>query len=208
MTSTSSWPYWYAAVSSATRAEAVDHYLDIHLLPDPEFAPAQLMNALFAKLHRTLALQESTDIGISFPRAANRRSGLGSHLRLHGSLPGLKRLAELSWLSGMRDHTQLSDILPVPASAHHVAVRRVQAKSSPERLRRRQMKRKGWTVEEARAAIPDSAAETLQLPFLTIHSTSTDQTFRLFIDQHPVDHAQPGSFNGYGLSASASLPRF
>ncbi len=35
----------------------MNHYLDLHLLPDPEFSAAQLMSALFAKLHRALVAQ-------------------------------------------------------------------------------------------------------------------------------------------------------
>lgn len=186
----------------------MDHYLDIRLLPDPEFAPPQLMNALFAKLHRILAELDSNDIGISFPATGKGSTGLGNHLRLHGSVTALQRLIAQPWLSGMRDHAQVGELSAVPASASHGAVRRVQAKSNPERLRRRQMKRKGWSAEEASAAIPDSAAETLKLPFLTIRSVSTGQTFRLFIDQHPIDQARLGTFNAYGLSPTASLPLF
>jgi CRISPR-associated endonuclease Csy4 len=32
----------------------VDHFLDIRVLPDPEFGEEMLMAALFAKLHRAL----------------------------------------------------------------------------------------------------------------------------------------------------------
>ena len=190
------------------QAKAVDHYLDIHLLPDPEFAPTQLINALFAKLHRALVQLQSTNIGISFPDQRKGQAGLGNRLRLHGTAGALQQLMTQPWLSGMRDHTQIGSPAAVPSSATAIVVRRVQAKSSPERLRRRQMKRKGWTTEQARDAIPDSAAETLKLPFLTLRSQSTGQTFRLFIDQHPVENARPGTFNTYGLSTTASLPTF
>ncbi|MDE1894765.1 MAG: type I-F CRISPR-associated endoribonuclease Cas6/Csy4 [Pseudomonas sp.] len=186
----------------------MDHYLDIRLLSDPEFAPPQLMSALFAKLHRALAQLDSSDIGISFPAAGKGSAWLGNQLRLHGSLPALQRLMEQPWLSGMRDHAQCGELSAVPDSAGHMVVRRIQAKSNPERLRRRQMKRKGWSAEEARAAIPDSVAETLKLPFLNARSVSTGQSFRLFIDQHPIDQPATGTFNAYGLSTSASLPRF
>lgn len=189
------------------RAEPMDHYLDIQLLPDPEFVQAQLMSALFAKLHRLLAQEQRNDIGVSFPDT-KAKVGLGQRLRLHGSSATLEWLLGEPWLSGMRDHVALGAVSPVPDSAGHLAVRRVQAKSSPERLRRRQMKRKGWSEEQARAAIPDSVAEMLALPFVAIRSTSTGQAFRLFIDQHPVDRAQSGTFNAYGLSTSASLPQF
>lgn len=184
----------------------MDHYQDIQLLADPEFGAPQLMNALFAKLHRTLVQRQSEDIGVSFPGL--HRKGTGTVLRLHGSTSALQALSEQPWLAGMRDHVTVADIAEVPATAGHQVVRRVQAKSNPERLRRRQMKRQGWTAEQALAAIPDHVAETLKLPFLTIRSQSTGQTFHLFIDQHTVDQPMPGKFNAYGLSTSASLPQF
>ncbi len=186
----------------------MDHYLDIRLLPDPEFAPAQLMNALFAKLHRVLAQLDSNQIGISFPEAGRVNTALGSCLRLHGSEQALQHLMAQAWLTGMRDYVQAGHAASVPTSAGRQVVRRVQAKSSPERLRRRQMKRKGWSLAEAREAIPDSAAETLKLPFLIVRSLSTEQTFRLFVDQKPADRAIEGVFNAYGFSVTATLPRF
>lgn len=184
----------------------MDHYQDIQLLPDPEFGAPQLMSALFAKLHRALVQRQSQDIGVSFPGL--HRKGAGTVLRLHGSMSALQALSDQPWLPGMRDHVTVAGIAEVPANAGHQVVRRMQAKSNPERLRRRQIKRKGWSTEQARAAIPDHVVETLKLPFLTIHSQSTGQTFLLFIDQHPVDQALSGPFNAYGLSASASLPKF
>ncbi len=48
----------------------MDHFLDIRVLPDPEFTEEMLMSALFAKLHRTLGARGTGDIGISFPLVA------------------------------------------------------------------------------------------------------------------------------------------
>ena len=186
----------------------MDYYLDIRLRPDPEFSPQHLLNALFAKLHRVLAESRASDIGISFPNAAVGTKGLGACLRLHGSMPGLTRLMAQSWLSGMGDLVDVCDLCPVPATATPFAIRRVQVKSSPERLRRRQMKRKGWTMEQAREAIPDSSAQTSSLPFLSLSSRSTGQRFRLFIRQIPVERHSEGDFNSYGLSTTATLPMF
>ena len=127
------------------RVEAMDHYLDIQLLPDPEFSTPHLMNALFAKLHRILGARGSDDIGVSFPSVGGTVVGLGNCLRLHGSEQALRHLMAQRWLTGMRDHVRCGEVTLVPASAGRLTVRRVQAKSNPERLRRRQMKRKGWT---------------------------------------------------------------
>ncbi len=186
----------------------MDHYLDLRLRADPEFPQHQLMDALFARLHRALVQLDSTGIGLSFPDVRGLRGGLGARMRLHGTVAALEPLASLSWLVGMRDHVEVASVLEVPASASWISVRRIQAKSNVDRLRRRQMKRKGWTAEEAAAALPDSAAEMLDLPFLTVRSTSTGQTFRLFVHQQPAAVQQLGSFNAYGFSIEATLPRF
>lgn len=44
----------------------MDHYLEIRVLPDPEFSSEMLMAALFAKLHRVLGARGQGDIGVSF----------------------------------------------------------------------------------------------------------------------------------------------
>lgn len=187
----------------------MDHYLDIHLRPDPEFPSPQLMGALFAKLHRALVALLEESIGISFPALDEQRPWLGEHLRLHGTCAALDRLMAQPWLRGMRDHLRLGELLAVPTDARHRQVRRVQVKSSPERLRRRQIRRHGFSEEEARQRIPDSAARTLDLPYLHLRSQSSGQSFRLFIRHAPVQDAPvAGRFNRYGLSDSATVPWF
>ncbi len=186
----------------------MDHYVDIRLRPDPEFTAAHLMNALFAKLHRALVQLGSSDIGVSFPETANGRIGLGTLMRLHGRDQSLRKLMALQWLGSMNDHAHTSDARPVPVTVEYHSVRRVQAKSNPERLRRRQMKRKSWTAEQAIQAIPDSATETLHLPYLTVRSQSTGQSFRLFVSQRRVASESSGEFSTYGFSATATLPQF
>ena len=190
-------------------AMAVSHYLDITLRPDPEFSPAHLLNALYAKLHRALVRMGTGDIGVSFPQLAPQGQHLGRVLRLHGSLDALQRLQALPWLQGMYDHVQSGEAVPVPLHAQHRSVSRVQAKSSPERLRRRQMKRKGLTEAQALEQVPDSARETLSLPYLDLHSSSTGQRFRLFVRHGPLQaHAIDGLFNAYGFSPSTTVPWF
>lgn len=187
----------------------MDHYVDIDVRPDPEFPAHQLMSALYAKLHRALVAQACTRIGVSFPGADLEGSYLGTRLRLHGSLVALSALLESDWLTGMRDHVALTPTLRVPPGAQNRAVKRVQVKSSPERLRRRLMRRHAIDEQEARQRIPDESARFARLPFLQLRSTSTGQTFRLFIDHGPVQPgAAPGGFNAYGLSQGATIPWF
>ena len=187
----------------------MDSYINIQLRPDPEIAAHQLLGALYARLHRALVSQRSTGVAVSFPGYKTQPLSLGTCLRLLGSRVALEELTQNDWLSGMRDHVAVSAPAPVPADAAHRAMRRVQAKSSPERLRRRLIKRHGLDAQQANERIPDSAAEMLHLPFVQLRSNSTGQTFRLFLRLGKAQ-ATPlqGKFNAYGLSPSATTPWF
>ena len=187
----------------------MDRYQDIRLLPDPEFAPQVLLNYLFGRLHKALAGINNRDIGISFPEVAGERPWLGRCLRVHGTAANLDTLQALGWVGHLRDHVSVESMAEVPSGARHRVVRRVQAQSNPERLRRRLMKRKGITYGEARQLIPDSAAQTLALPFVAMCSRSTGQNFRLFVEHGQLrDQPVAGEFNTYGLSAGATVPWF
>lgn len=188
----------------------MDHYVEIRLQPDPEFPVHQLMNALFAKLHRTLVEQGSTDIGVSFPAAGSQAKGMGDRMRLHGPEPALHCCMTQDWLKGMHDHAHCSDLLSVPDGCSQQTVRRVQALGGSDlrRLRKRLMARTNCSAEEAARQVPDAAAERLKLPFLTMRSASTGQTFRVFVQQAAAGQQQDGAFNTYGFSRTATLPHF
>ena len=159
----------------------MDAYLELRLRPDPEFSADLLLNALFAKLHRALVSHGEGRIGVSFPDVHPAAGHLGGRVRLHGQAADLAHLMAQPWLLGMRDHLADFAIAPVPEGALHRIVRRVQAKSSVARQRRRLMRRCGVDAAAAVAAIPDHAAERLTLPCVVLTSRSTQQQFRLFI---------------------------
>jgi CRISPR-associated endonuclease Csy4 len=185
------------------------HYIDIALLPDPEFSDAHLLGALVAKLHRALVQLRSDDIGISFPRYSLHPRSLGGVLRLHGGEAVLLRLMAQPWLQGVRDHVRATEVMPAPLTGTHCVVQRRQFKTNAERLRRRRMRRKGETAEQAAAAIPDGIERRPDLPYVQLRSASTGQPFCLFVDQDtkPAE-AVPGTFNSYGLSLGATVPWF
>ncbi|OGB19951.1 MAG: type I-F CRISPR-associated endoribonuclease Cas6/Csy4 [Burkholderiales bacterium RIFCSPLOWO2_12_67_14] len=187
----------------------MDHYLDIHLLPDPEFAPHQLLAALYAKLHRALVQSAANGVAVSFPGYSESPPRLGTCLRLIGSAPDLEALMTQDWLRGMRDHIKVDAVAVVPADAVQRTLRRVQAKSSPARLRRRQMRRHGFSEVEAVQRVPDSAEERLDLPFVQLASGSTGQNFRLYLRLGaPQQSRSTGTFNTFGLSSTATIPCF
>ena len=184
----------------------MDHYLDIRLLPDPEFKETVLMNAFFGKLHRALVQAGQGEVGISFPRAGKN---LGDTLRLHGNRNALLRLMELEWLKGLKDYSDVSSIQPVPDNCQYRVVKRVQSKSSVERLYRRSVK-KGWmTPDEAKKKVADHKSQLLKQPYVQVKSNSSGQVFRLFVHQGKfVDAPREGTFSAYGLSGDATVPWF
>lgn len=185
------------------------HYIDIHLRPDPDFAASQLLAVLYAKVHRALVRLGSDDLAVCFPGYSEKPLGLGHTLRVLGNSTRLTQLMALNWLNGMADHVRVESVSPVPDDVAYGRLRRAQAKSNPDRLRRRLMKRHNLSSAQAQERVPDSAAEKLRLPFLSLQSSSSGQKFFLFLRlQVPVASASSGTFNAYGLSATATIPWF
>jgi CRISPR-associated endonuclease Csy4 len=184
----------------------VNYYIDIRILPNPDFSDSILMNELFSRLHKALVSFGQGEVGVSFPKV---NKTLGGHLRLHGHQSSLQRLMAAPWIGELKDYVVASDIASIPESVSYRIVKRAQAKSSSERLRRRSV-RKGWlTKEEADLKIVDSTEKTLELPFLKVRSHSTGQLFRLFIEHGPIINTPVAElFSAYGLSPTATIPWF
>ena len=71
------------------------------------------------------------------------------------------------------------------------------------------MRRHAIDVREAHLRIPDESARLANLPFVQLRSTSTGQTFRLFIEHAPAQSSpMAGHFNTFGLSKVATIPLF
>lgn len=185
------------------------HYIDLKVVPNPESGPAQLLGALYDHLHLALVLQRRDSIGISFPGYNPNPRTIGTTLRLHGNLTDLQQLLATNWLEGMRDEVRNTEITAAPVDAPQRTVQRKQFKTSAERLRRRRMRRKGETEEQAKAAIPSSMEHRPTLPYLHLHSRSTRQPFCLFIAMGPIQaEGTPGTFNSHGLSDTTTIPWF
>lgn len=181
----------------------MDYYIDIEVLPDPEFQATTLMNALYAKLHRALVALKSDAIGVTFPAAEKTP---GDNLRLHGRKENLEALMENNWVKGLGDYTAISDLKPVPAEVKQVNVRRVQTKMSAARIRRA-LARKSITEEDAESLLQNRKSP--KLPYLQLRSQSTGQHFPLYFEQKTTDNeATVGIFNTYGFSQTATLPWF
>lgn len=185
------------------------HYVDLTVVPDAETGVAPLMGALYDRLHRALVQQRIDELGVSFPQYSVIPRNLGDTLRLHGSETGLNSFLGSDWLRGLRDHVRSTGVATAPVGVPHRTVGRRQFKSNVERLRRRRMKRKGETAEQAARAIPDSAAEKPTLPYVHLRSLSTGQPYCLFIELGPLrPEPAAGRFNTYGLGEGSTVPWF
>ncbi len=185
------------------------HYLDIKVLANIEFSLKVLMNTLCGKLHRILTQLSKGDIGISFPKYDKSALHLGERLRIHGSQAALQNLMATDWISGMVDHVYISKILAVPNYTKYCIVRRIQTKSNADRIRRRYMRRHNLSEEQVTQLIPNSIEKMLNLPYITYKSGSTNQIFRLFVNQEFVEsNLRANDFNAYGFSQTSSLPFF
>lgn len=189
----------------------MDHYIDIRLRPDPDFPEAMLMGALYNKLHRALFDLEAADVGVSFPKHKHgvRARTLSDHLRLHSTQTRLQQLMRADWLTGMRDHAKVSEVIAVPTNAQHINVARKQFNTGSASRAKRYAKRHNISEDEARTIYAKVAARRIELPFVQINSRSTQQRFSLFIEHSkPHENAVAGAFNHYGLSSNATVPWF
>ncbi len=138
-----------------------------------------LMGALYNKLHRALFDLDANAIGVSFPLCKHgvRARTLGGHLRLHGTQASLEQLMAASWLTGMRDHVSVSDVVAVPADAKHINVTRRQFNTGSPSRAKRYAKRHDVSENEARQIYAKVAERRIELPFVQINSRSTQQRF-------------------------------
>ena len=192
---------------------ALTHYLDVRLSFDADLQPSHALAALYTRLHLYLVQNGSGAIAVSFPETLRNAGGaarqLGQVLRLHGTVEALTPLTQASTWGGAATVANIGTVKALPAGVLHHRIRRVQVDSNPERLMRRAMRRKGWTEAEAREHYSQVKAGTTALPFISLSSQSTQQTFRLFLNVGaPQAESVGGSFNAYGLSQQATVPYF
>ncbi|MEM9101265.1 MAG: type I-F CRISPR-associated endoribonuclease Cas6/Csy4 [Pseudomonadota bacterium] len=183
----------------------MEHYIELFVLPDPEFTDAMLMSALFSKLHRYLGKNGQGKVGVSFPKATKK--SLGNHLRLHGNEAQLGDIKKDTWLAGLSSFVEASEVLSVPDTVEYYCIQRVQRKTAHNK--RKRVVSKGWLSEqEAQEKFPDEAEQLCKLPYVQIKSLSNSNAFKLFIQQSPQREKREGQFSSYGLSASATIPWF
>jgi len=183
----------------------MEYYLDIKILPDPEFQATVLMNALYSKFHKTLCERHSKNIGISFP---SYQVTLGNVLRLHGSSIELDKLQLGEWLGGTKGYCHISKAKPVPENCQYRIVSRKQTTMSNSKLERL-IKRGSITPEEAKQYKAKMFTKGLDNPYVELTSGSNGQRHRRYIQfGELLDHPIEGEFDQFGLSKTATIPWF
>lgn len=183
----------------------MNHYIDIDLLPDPEFAATVLMNATYTKLHKALCDLGSTHIGVSFPVY---KVTLGNVLRLHGSQSNLAALQQQNWLGGMSGYCNTSEVLPIPEDVRYRTIGRKQTTMSQSKLNRL-LKRGTITEAETSQYQIKMASKELDNPYLELVSGSNGHKHRRYLEFGPLgDNSVAGEFDQFGLSKTTTVPWF
>lgn len=183
----------------------MNHFIEIKLLPDPEFKTTVLMSSLYIKLHKALRDLASNSIGVSYPRY---RVTLGDVLRIHGSSKDLETLHQKNWHGGMGGYCDISDVLPIPDNCQHRIISRVQTNMSQSKLNRL-IKRGSISEDQVRQYKAKMFTKDLDNPYVELTSGSNGNKYRRYIEFGPLlDEAVAGPFNQFGLSKIATVPWF
>lgn len=194
-------------------------YTDITLLPCDDVGHHFLWEKLYRQIHLALVENKTTNesslFGVSFPEFNANRNQLGRKLRVFApSHAALETLNLPRWLANLSDYLHITSIRDVPVDVKKVvSYRRIQTKSSPERLARRTAKRRSISYEEALTEYSTAEPEWVRNPFLWINSLSSGKRFKLFIAEEvkaPLEEIEI-EFTLYGLGQSgktAFLPQF
>jgi len=200
------------------------YFQEITCLPDQEISIGFVMGKVMEAIHLAL-VNVSTDgktcpIGIAFPEY--RRPGaeasdggvpipIGSKIRMFShSEHDLQRLNLAIHLERFSDYVHWTSVRLLDRRLSGYAIyRRYQPKTSKDRLVRRQMKRKGISETDAQQQYATFQPRYTSLPFLNLHSHSTGQRFRLYVDRCDCQAATgEWSFTTYGLSSTTAVPLF
>lgn len=183
----------------------MDSYIEITLLPDPEFPAPILMSAVYAKLHKRLFDMRSRHIGVSFPDA---KQHLGDRLRIHGSNQDLMQFQSVEWLAGMRGFCSISNVLLISEPHQFINVSRWQPNMSQAKLRRL-IKRGSISTNEQSTYVEKMMRCKYNTPFVELKSTTNGERYRrYFCIGKAQDQKVDGEFDAFGLSQSATVPLF
>lgn len=183
----------------------MEYYIDVTILPDPEFPSSVLLNSFYSKLHKALYDMGSKNIGVSFPKYSIT---LGNLIRLHGTNSDLEQLGISKFVGSMISYVQISEIKKVPSNVRHRIISRKQPTLSQAKLRRL-IKRGSIKENEISNYEGRRLTEKQEGPYIDLISNSNGQRHRRYITFGPfLDEPTRGNFDFFGLSKEATIPWF
>lgn len=187
----------------------MEFYQELTLLENPEININQLWSKIYQQVHLALVEHAAGKVAVAFPEY-DKKKGLGKKLRLISKTR--EKLAELNlekYLFHYDDYVHLISVRPIPERRikGYVIYSRQRSEQGSISKAKRYAKRHNISIDEALAIyLPQNTKHTL--PYITLQSLSTKSSFPLYIEEKIVDKAVDGDFGSYGLSMSATVPKF
>jgi|GEM_PF-914208 CRISPR-associated endonuclease Csy4 len=197
------------------------HYIELSCLPDEGVPAAFILGKVMDTVHLCLVnLQKEwghNPVGLSWSEYRYQKdeqgkllvASIGTKLRLFSlDEAHLERLNLKAQLRRLDDYVHQRQTSIERPNLGFASFQRVHVKSSVERLVRRRMLSFGEPLEQAQAAFKNFEEARSDLPFVHLHSHSSEQAFRLFVRKQTALKSEEWQFSSYGLSASVGVPDF
>lgn len=197
------------------------YFIELSLLPDESVSLGFVMSKVMDVLHLCLVNLQKTmghnPVGLAFPEycyapdaKGETKGRLGSKIRLYAQdATHLEALALPQQLRRFEDYVHMRAVKELERSSMRFACfKRVQVQSSVQRLARRRAAALQQPLVQALDFFQAQGKqdELSSLPFVHLHSQSSEQAFRLFIAKQAVEAPLEWSFSSYGLSATVGVP--
>lgn len=193
------------------------YYRDIKLLSVAEISFGFLWKKVYQQIHLALVEAGNKQIAFSFPNYSfnvedkKNKPNLGEVLRVFAhSIEELESMELAKWLERLSDYVQIGRILQTPEVTEFVQFKRKQFKFHDDIVKRAQHQadRRGISLEEALKHFEGYNSQQNKLPFIMCQSLSTNQEYKIFIEQKKSTNEIKGSFDTFGLSKEATVPWF
>lgn len=186
----------------------MDCYCELKALPNPEIIESAVVAELMQVMHRWLPAFKGR-IGLDFPLYRQPKT-LGGIIRILGKKDDIVSLhTTLKTDASVQDYALLTGIKDIPTSIKGYArIQRHHAKGNSrfKRLKKRHEEKGTWS-QDLEKKVLEKFSVPLTLPYLGLKSSSSGQTFLLFIERKPSKGCVPGLFNSYGLGINgATIP--
>ncbi|MBK8455472.1 MAG: type I-F CRISPR-associated endoribonuclease Cas6/Csy4 [Thiofilum sp.] len=197
------------------------HFIELSILPDESVSTSFIMSKVMDVLHLCLVNVQKelghNPVGLSFPAyrydpesKGETKGSLGTKMRLYSlDAAHLERLQLRQQLRRFEDYVHQRSVVSLERpNLSFACFKRVQVDSSVERLARRRAAHLQQPVEEALAFFRAQGKEAMMtdLPFVRLHSQSSEQAFRLFVAKVEAKPPTEWRFSTYGLSATVGVP--